>query len=211
MRKPKAIVNFAKVKENDLVESAQRILNKMAKNAHFKTPIPALEVIQKALSDYSAALVNCMDGTKEDTAFKNAKRLVLDTYLSTLGGYVNIIADGDLVKLDSSGFQISKQPEHIGILDAPAYLHVEYGKNSGEVNIDMGIVAKATDYVVLYAISPAPSSDAEYYSQLFSKSKGTIKGLESGKKYVFKAAATSAESNKMNSYNFTSIVEKLVP
>ncbi|MEI6057138.1 MAG: hypothetical protein WCR55_13910 [Lentisphaerota bacterium] len=43
------------------------------------------------------------------------------------------------------------------------------------------------------------------------KSTGVVTGLKSGTKYVFKAAAFGSESSATNSYNFTDIIEKLIP
>ena len=51
MTKQRAIVNFSKVKENDLAEIAKIIVNKMTGNAYFKTPTPPLATIQTAITE----------------------------------------------------------------------------------------------------------------------------------------------------------------
>ncbi|MEI6066565.1 MAG: hypothetical protein WCP96_04460 [Methylococcaceae bacterium] len=117
----------------------------MSINPYFTDPQPPLTTIQEYIAAYSAALVKAKDGSKEDTVNKNACRLTLETALFTLGNYVNLVAENDVVKLDSSGFPISKLPEPIGILDAP-HLTVYYGKNSGEISIEMSVVPKASGY-----------------------------------------------------------------
>ena len=73
-------------------------------------------MLQEAITAYSDALVKFQDGRKVDTANKNATRLTLENYLFALGNYVNLVADDDVVKLDSSGFAISKTPQPVGIL-----------------------------------------------------------------------------------------------
>jgi len=74
----------------------------------------------------------------------------------------------------------------------------------------MSKVPDANGYQVLYAISPAPENDLEWYSKLFSSTKGKISGLKSGSKYIFKVAATSAFADKINSYNFSKCVERYI-
>ena len=210
MKMQKALINFAKEKDHELANTAQNIVNKMTINPYFTNPTPPLATIQQAISDYASALVIAKDGSKADTANKNACRATLEGALYALGAYVNMIAQSDVVKLESSGFPISKQPEPVGILDAPT-LTVRYGNNAGEIGIEIGIVPRSSGYIVLYSPLPAPVDNDEWYSKVFSSSKGTLTHLTSESRYVFKAAAISAIANKMGLYNFSNPVEKLVP
>jgi len=206
----KAIVDFTKVKDNDFIEVTQTIINKMTGNKDFPSPVPTLTVIQSSLKAYTDALGKCQDGNKQETAIKNQKRTVLADNLSHLGNYVNSIAEGDIVMLDGSGFKISKPHASVGILPAPEYLIVNPGANPGEVIMDIAKVPKALGYIGLYAPAPAPEDNREWYSILFTKSKGTISGLKSGQKYVFKAAASCTESSNTGKYNFTKTIESFV-
>ena len=210
MRTQKATISVGKFRDNELVNYAQKIVQKMTDNPNFTAPQPDLATIQNAINIYMAALIKSKDGTKEDTANKNATRRVLENLLNSLGGHVNQVSATDLVKLDSSGFNISKTPTVIGILDAPTF-DVHYGKNPGEMIVEIGIVPHASEYLVLFTPLPAPADDAEWYTKLFSKTNGTISNLTSGIKYKFKVTATSAEANKMGIYNFSDPVEKFVP
>jgi hypothetical protein len=210
MKTKKALISFSKIRDNELASYAQKIVQKMTDNPNFTAPQPDLATVQNAITLYMAALIKSKDGSKEDTANKVATRLVLENLLGSLGVHVNQVSANDLIKLDSSGFNVSKTPSVIGILDAPT-LDVYYGNNSGEMIFEIGADPHATEYVVLYSPSPAPADDAEYYTKIFSKSRGTISNLTSGIKYIFKAAATSSEANKMGIYNFSNPVEKFVP
>ncbi|WP_262965875.1 hypothetical protein, partial [Methylobacter psychrophilus] len=122
-------------------------------------------------------------GIKQNTATKNAYRLNLEDLPGSLGNYVNLIAQGDLVKLDSTCFIISKIPEPVGILEAPPSFNVFFGNNSGEVNIEIGIVERASGYIVLYSELPAPADNEHWNSKLFSKSKGLLTNLKAESKY----------------------------
>ncbi len=214
MKKQKAIIDFTRVRDNDLTETATLIHEKLNANPDFPTPSPTLPVFLTAIEDYSNALVKAKDGTKQDTADKNAKRKILEGMMADLGNYVNTIADGDLVKLEGSGFPLSKVPAPVGVLEQPSIFRVGEGIDPGTVKIEIGLVPRATGYIVLYyevrSDGTVPGSDAEWQSKLFSKTTGLITGLKSGKKYVFKSAATSPEANTINLYNFTEPVEKFV-
>jgi len=210
MKIQKARISFVKVKDHELAVVAQNIVNKMTINAHFSEPKPALMSVQEMIIIYSEALLKAKDGSKQDTAYKNACRLNLENALSSLGSYVNLTAEADVVKLKSSGFPLSKNPEPIGILAAPT-ITVTYGNNPGEIHIECSVIPKASGYMILYSPLPAPADNNEWYSKQWSGSKGTLTHLKSEIKHVFKAAAMSTESNKMGIYNFSDPVEKMVP
>lgn len=210
MKKQKAKIDFTRFKDSELVETARIIVTKMSDNPDFPAPFPTLKVVHDATEDYYEALLKCYDGTKHDTSMKKAKRSILCAHLAHLGNYVNYIADGKLAKLDASGFPLSKIPTPVGILHAPDYICVTDGGNPGSVWVDIGIVRKSTGYIVLYALCPAPEENKDWHSKLFSKSSGLMLGLESGKKYAFKAAATSTRANKIGSYHFTQPVERFI-
>ena len=213
MRIQKAKIDYTDIRDNDLTEVSQLIVDKMTANPHFPTPIPTLIVVQTSITDYSTALVKCKDGTKQDTADKNAKREILEGNLAQLADYVNDTAKGDLVMLEGSGCPLTKQPEPIGILPTPESFDVSEGEDPGEVKIKIKTVDRASGYLVLYRVveeGVGVPPDAEWQRKTLSKATGIITGLPSGKKCEFKAAARSAEADVLEQYNFTEPVEKYV-
>ena len=208
--KQKALTNSSNLKDNELINYAQYIFSKMTGNTNFLTPQPTLQVLQGFITAYNTALVKAIDGNKADTANKNATRLSLESSLSMLANYVNLTANYDLVKLESSGFTISKLPEAVGILGAPN-LNIDYGNNPGEVNYEITSTPNASGYIILYTPLPAPADNSLWRSKTVSASKGTITNLPHETKLIFKATATSSEANKMGQYNFSNPVERLVP
>ncbi len=208
--KQKVLISSAHIKDNEFASFAQKIILDMTSNPNFTTPQPTLAIVQGLITLYIAALVKSIDGSKEDTANKNACRTKLESALSVLANYVNLISDYDVVKLESSGFTLSKIHAPIGILEAPNLL-IHFGNNPGEVNYEISPVHKATSYILLYSILPAPADSAEWRSRTVSGTKGTLMGLDHETKYIFKATATSTEANKLDLYNFSNPVEHLVP
>lgn len=164
MQQERILTSFAKVKQNDLADVTQSIINKMTKNPYFSSPSPALNVVQAACKAFSEALVNSIRCNVEDTIIKNAKRKTLEKHLSHLGSYVNSVAEGDLVKLGSLGFQISKPRKTVGFLPAPELFKVTDGENPGEIYFNMSSVKRANGYVVSYAQAPAPVNNEDWHS-----------------------------------------------
>ena len=213
MRIQKAIISYAHVRDNDLTEVSQLIVDRLTGNTYFPTPPVLLATVQTSIDDYSAANIKTQDGTKMDTADKNAKRKILEGQLAQLADYVNDTAKGDLVMLESSGCPLSKVPEPIGILPAPESFDVSEGEDPGEAKIDIKVVPKATGYLVLYRVVEEgvdTPPDAEWQRKSLNKATGLITGLPSGKKCEFKAAARSAEADEIEQYNFTEPVQKYI-
>lgn len=210
MKKTKSLISFRRFKDLEFAEISQTVINKIPDNAYYPNPTPALDILQAALRDYTESLSKSKFGSKEDTAVKNEKRYILEKHLSNLSNYVNSIADGNIAKLESTGFPLSNPPQKIGILSAPAFIKITEGENPGEVYFNISLIKKASSYKVLYAQVPAPDKNIEWREKLSSSHTGWISGLESGKKYSFKATATSPEANSLGLYNFTAPVEKFI-
>ena len=125
--------------------------------------------------------------------------------MSKLAIYVNLTADGNLVKLESSGFQLNKEPHTHGILEAPHAISLS-SIHAGQVEIKIDKVANASGYLVMYK----EISEETWSSALLSKTSGTIKNLKSVARYEFKVAATSSASNAANEYNYSQIANIVV-
>ena len=209
MRKQKVVIGFARYNDAEFAATSQNIINNMTNNPDFPDPSPTIESVDEALKAFKDALEKSVEGTKKDTAHKNEKRRKLKLQISNLGNYVNSVANGDLVKLDSSGFPLSKLPEPVGILPHPDYIHVIDGENHGELAVEISNVPKASGYIVLYSEVPAPADFKNWHSKTFSKARGVLVDLKSATKYAFKGAAMSPEANRLNHYNYTEPVERI--
>ena len=78
MKAQKVLIHCGDVRDNDLASYAQKIVQRMTNNPNFTDPQPDLATLQAAISVYTAALITNKDSTKENTASKNAARLVVE-------------------------------------------------------------------------------------------------------------------------------------
>ena len=96
------------------------ILQWMTNNSNYPTPAPTLPVVQTAFSSYKVAAADAVQGGKQNTAIRNARRDELVALLRQLSSYVSAAANGDLEVLLSSGFPVQKPSRTpIGPLPAP--------------------------------------------------------------------------------------------
>ena len=209
MRKQKAVTGFARYSDKDLAAVAQNIVNKMPNDPDFPKPNPSISSVNASLKAFEDALEKSFEGTKQDTAYKNEKREELMLKLSNLGDYINTVSNGDITKIDGSGFPLTKLPVPVGILPHPDYIHITDSDNHGELALEISNVPKASGYMILYSEVPAPADLKDWHSTIFSKSTGVLVDLKSATKYAFRAAAMSPEANRLSHYNYTEPVERI--
>ncbi|MFD2966747.1 fibronectin type III domain-containing protein [Sphingobacterium bambusae] len=149
--KSKVLVNFARMKDDELMVAATTIISAMTDNVHFETPSPSLESVQVLVDDYAAKLNAARRrGAPSDTALKNEVRQPLEEALQKLGYYVNATAQGHLSTLLSSGFRSSSG---ISSLEVPLKIEavkVRDGRQSGQVRLDFAPQRAARMYECVY-------------------------------------------------------------
>lgn len=204
--KRKVLIDFSKTTDDTLLIDAKTVITSMTNNPNFENPTPSVAEISLICDAYDSALVTAKHTkSKQDVEAKNDAKMALQNALSKMATYVNMVADSDVVKLNSSGFELNKLPQKHGILPAPhAITLASLSPNHVELKIDK--VENADGYLVLYR----KTGEEVWQSELLSKISGTIKGLASVTKYEFKVAATSSASSELNEYNYTQIVTIVV-
>ena len=207
MYKFKVLRTFSTQKYTDAEFSVKSsfIIEKMTGSARFSDPVPPLETVQTALTNYNAARDKCVDGTRQDTVVKNQLRSVLEGLLKDLAAYVEQVSAGDEAMILSSGFDASKRPSYIGPLECPTNFKVKMGKNKGSVTLSCDTVENARFYEFEY--TDAPSSVASVWTkEVNTKHKILIEGLTSGKQYVFRVAGAGSDPSRNYSEEISSFV-----
>lgn len=198
---------FSQKKYNDesLAVFTQHVIACLTGNTRFATPDPTLTVVQTALTAFNAAVAKTVDGTRQDTADKNAKREVLEDLLRKLADYVQRVSAGVEVSILSSGFDIHKKPEPVGPLPTPENFKVKVGKNKGSVEVSCDAVANASFYEFEYTESPA-SAVSTWLKKTTTKKQLLLEGLQSGKEYTFRVAAASSDPSRQWASEVSSFV-----
>ncbi len=105
MNNTKAIIDFSGYTAAELGPVAQCIHDKLAANAaSFVNPPITLVALQTLITTYDAKLVARASRATADTIAFNEARAALELALGPLGNFVNIVAKGDSMLVDKSGF-----------------------------------------------------------------------------------------------------------
>ena len=101
----KARVNFSGEADGNLSGPSHNIQEKMAANAAvFANPPITMAAFLATIDAWDLSLQKAEDRSRDHITAKNNARTDLEDDLRNLGGYVNTIAQGDLAKIELSGF-----------------------------------------------------------------------------------------------------------
>lgn len=190
----RVIVNFSKSRLTDAEVSAQlaKVIAEMTGNTNFLEPVVSLVTAQEELDKFNDLSIAAKDGTRKDTAAKNAQRKVVESILKKLGNYVQLTSDGDETIILTSGFDLAKKAMPIGPLEQATGLSVKPGSNKGAVSLSCDIVDQASFYEFEYTSAPS-TPESIWLKQTSTKRRMEIAGLTSGKQYAFRVAGAGTD------------------
>jgi hypothetical protein len=173
--KKKIISSFIYCRDGELIKIARRILDSIKQNTKFSNAGPLLELIEKALQEYIAALSAAGGRDRVLVSIKDDKKAILQALLTELANYVTQTAKGDKTMLLESGFDLNADkgasqkavPKLAVNLDVP-----------GEATISIPRVTGARIYV--HQCTPDPLTPQSVWISEFSlKPEHTFNGFES--------------------------------
>lgn len=112
-------ITFERLGEEDFLSKAELINNSLASNLNFPPPWPTPQLSNPAalttlFTGYQAAYNAAATHDDIKMAARKTARTALTTYLKKLAPYLEVIANGDLGKLLSSGYSLRKDTAHTG-------------------------------------------------------------------------------------------------
>lgn len=193
MSKNHVITDNSKEVDNDLGNFAQNVYNSLNPNANFTWDASVMPQFQTGITTFRSAQEKVINGTPTDTTAKNVARAELLEKLRIIAIEVNLQANNDLQKLQSSGFHIAKGKNKVGILPKPTGFTVKTGDNSGDLlcNVDANTIANM--YNFYSAPVPAPANINDWRLTPSTNRKKNIPGFIPGKQYELKCAYQGSE------------------
>jgi|SRR6516165_4216594 len=192
MSKPKKIKpldGFSNVTDADLVSRATNIQTDMTGNANFPNPPVDLKELKTNIDVFSALVAEALDGSKKVIAQKHKQREVVVKQLKMIGRYVEVTSNGDMAKFQTSGFQPAA-PKTVTPPLTEKIRKVQHGANSGEINVWLRAVARASSYEFRYAVANAGAATQWTMMPLSTvKAPVALKGLTPATTYLFQARA----------------------
>lgn len=182
-------LNLGQLTPIALLALLRNVITKMTGNANFVTPAIALEDFTTLANDLEASIEAATHGSKQS-------RLVRDQYIAKAqdalriqANYVRSQCNGDAVKLNSSGYELVKQREPVGIPGTVQNMSANFTNLKGEVDLRWKSVHGAHGYQVwMTTDDPAVSNNWQAVGYT-TRVRHLITALESYKAYWFCVSA----------------------
>ena len=181
--KVKAIIEFSGYTGPMLGPVAQTIHDKMVTNAALYTAPPVTMVaLQTLINGFNTKLAAKASRATADVIAFNVARHDLEVALGDLGGYVNLVADGDPVKVEKSGFPSydTSHPPQTAPPAAPTELRLRQGDLSGQF-VARYHAARSPSMNEVQTCTGDPNVEANWHhAGMFSGGKATVGGIPPG-------------------------------
>ena len=170
-----------------LLQTTRAAIIKMTANANFPNVVPTAANMATAADDFEAAMATASTGNRDAIASKNEQRTMLLGLMRNWGLFVNLLSDGNIGMLISSGLPITKEPAP-SVLGLPENLVVSQAVNPGSVEVSFKAVDNAINYRYEWAQNPITASTV-WQGTGSSIRKMVIGNLEPGTNYWFRVRA----------------------
>lgn len=155
MNKSKVITSYVRYADADLDVLAGGTVKSLTGNANFTFTGTELTALTAAETAYHSKLILVATGGPAAIIEKNTARADLLTAMNVMAIQVNLQANGDLLKLQSSGLPLVKQPQYHS-QPIPTGLVIDNGTNGDlKVKVDSSPVG---DNGVVFAYTPATNT-----------------------------------------------------
>lgn len=202
MSKSRLVTGFERYRDTELETKARFIVDSIDENPSFTTPVPALAVVVNSINAYTGALRDAETGAKKAVAKKNEERTILEDLLVKLSLYVEATANYNEVVLLSSGFSLIKDRTPVGTLPKPHGFSAT-PTEKGAILLKVAAIYGAITYQYEHRLA---NTNDLWNSQLHTKSKLKIWGLQSGVAYEFRVTAVGTDPNRVYSDTISSFV-----
>lgn len=196
MNKKKAVLKYYLMSNKTLIERGRFIVSKMTGNVNFPTPTPTLAVFIASLDAYDAANEAALNRDIELKAILRASRADFVANVKLLRDYVNLIADGDEVKILSSGFFVNRDSAPVGELGQVQGLEQVVKEVAQTIRLRWNRLDGAKSYnVEMVAYTPGlPYPEPTDYRSVgnTTATRFTIKGQRPGATFLVRVAGLGA-------------------
>ena len=120
----KLTITFDHLNESDFLAKSGTIVSAVTTNINFPEPwlpqIASLTVFTTAYKDYETAYHGALSKDVAKVALRQARRLSLTNMLKQLAGYFELVAQGSIAKLQTTGFDLRRETHTGGVEPLPA-------------------------------------------------------------------------------------------
>ena len=170
----------------------RNVIGKMSGNLNFTTPKVDLAAMTVLADKLEVAIELATAGSKQTKLDRDILVNAAKLDLSTQADYVRSICQGNAAMLNSSGFELSKQPAPLGIPGVPANLTVRATGKTGQAELRCERSKGAHGYGVFVSTTD-PAVQGNWTLLAYTgRARYLATGLESFKPYWFSLTAVGA-------------------
>jgi hypothetical protein len=199
----KLIISFQRLSEADFQAKAGHIIASLTGNPHYPEPwppqAPSLSRLNEAFEAYRVAYHASLTHDSVKIKQRNDARQTLADLFAQLAPYLEMIAQGDIDILASTGFDLrrdNQRGQNSGVLPAPTGLRVVHGPHSGTLIVRVDRLTGAGSYDVQTAQGD-PTVEANWKHVLTSTTSTHIllDGLNPGQTYSIRVRGLNSGGN----------------
>jgi hypothetical protein len=177
---------FSQDSDPAFLQRTQYITDCMTGNVFFPDPVPTMELVTEAVTQYGQSLTAAAGRDQVAVAQKNQRRRELEDIMGKLGLYVMFTAMGESAALTSSGFPQVKPAEPRYIVN-PGNVTLTNGVSGGQIECRVKHQKAARSYLH-QIIDSEPTESTVWDTRTSSSSRYLFSGLIPGKKYWIRVA-----------------------
>lgn len=167
----------------------RNVIAKMTGNLLFPDPPVTMPDMTLLGDKLQAAIEEATNGSKASKLQRDVVVAEVEVALQRTADYVRSVCVGDAAKLSTSGFEMAKARERVGIPNAPKSLSARNTTLRNEVELRWPRVRGAYTYQV-WMSDKDPAEDGSWTPvTVTSRSRHIVEGLESFKPYWFSVSA----------------------
>src|SRR5690242_817742 len=200
----KALVGFAKVADNVVVNRGTAVQTGMNGNPNFPAPPVDPAVLKTNIDSLSTLVSESLDGSKKVIAQKNKQRETVIEMLRLLGRYVEMTSKGDMAVFKTSGFEAGTTTKSAPQALSESIRSILHGVNSGQVIVRVKGVPKALSHELRYAVD-ANGVPGPWTIVLVTNIRAplALSNLNPGSTYAFQVRALGKDGYTDWSYSVT--------
>lgn len=177
----------------------RNVISKMTGNLYFTTPKVDLTAMALLGDKLEASIDLATAGSKQAKLDRDELVTLAKADLNAQADYVRSICSGNAAMLNSSGFELSKLPEPVGVPTAPPNVTARPTGKIGELEVRCDRSKGAIGYGV-YMSTTDPAENGSWTLLAYTgRVRYLATGLESYKAYWFCVIATGAAGDSAKS------------
>lgn len=175
-----------------LLALLRNVIAKMTGNANFTTPAVTVAAMTTQADKLEAAIEAATDGSKQNRILRDVEVAATEAMLRVQADYVRMTCAGDKAKLQSSGFELVKQRQPVGVPGTPIIRSVRMTGIAQQVELKWTVQPGADSYQVRMT-DKDPLIEANWQIVgITTKSRILVNKVESYKPHWFCVSAVGA-------------------